>query len=80
MQWLLPRCTIRRLSLLTAVACPLSASLIGYTTGIRCPPCFSGQTVRVYRYCLITQTPDGQTHEEYGTPLGWCCSGCGLEW
>jgi hypothetical protein len=80
MRWFLPRCTIRRLLLVTAIACPLSAALIGYSTGSRCPLCFSGRTVRDYRCCLITQTPDGQTHEPYGAPLGWCCSRCGLEW
>jgi hypothetical protein len=80
MRWLLPKSTICRLLSVTAIACLLSASLIGYTKGICCPVCFSSQTCRLYRCCLITRTPDGQTHEVFGTPLGWCCRRCGLEW
>ena len=80
MRWLLPKFTIRRLLLVTAIACPLSASFIGYTTGIRCPLCFSGETNRLYRCLLIKRTPDGQRQEVLGTPLGWCCRRCGLEW
>ncbi len=80
MRRFLPRFTIRSLMLATAIACPLSGSLIGYTTGMRCPLCFSGQTVRLFRCCLITRTPDGRTRESYATPLGWCCHRCGFEW
>lgn len=80
MRWLLPGFTIRRLLLMTVIACPLSASLIGYTTGILCPLCFSGQTIRLYRCCLITRTPDGQEHASFGTPIGWACRRCGLDW
>ena len=80
MRWRLPKCTIRRLLLLGAIAGPLSASLIGYTTGIRCPLCFSCETGRIYRCCVITETPDGQTQASFGTPLGWNCHRCGLDW
>jgi hypothetical protein len=80
MRRFMTRFTIRRLLLAMVVACPLSASLIGYTTGIRCPLCFSPQTGRIYRCCLITRKADGQTHEVFGTPIGWCCHTCGLEW
>jgi hypothetical protein len=80
MRRLMPRFTIRRLLLVMVIACSLSASLIGYATGIRCPLCFSGQTGRVDRCCLITRTADGKTHEVLGTPVGWCCNTCGLEW
>lgn len=80
MRWLLPKFTIRRFLLMTAVACPLSVSLIGYTTGIRCPLCFSGETGRRYRCMLINETPDGQVEKVFGTPLGWYCRRCELQW
>ena len=80
MRWLLPRFTIRRLLLVTAIACPLSASLIGYITGIYCPLCFSGETNRESRCLLIKYTPDGQREESLGTPLGWRCRRCELLW
>ena len=81
------RFTIRRLLLVIAIAGPLSASLAGWATGFRCPLCFSGRVVPVYRGfagCGLLQSAErGECVLDFNPPDGrtrWSCRACQLQW
>ena len=83
-----PRITITRLLLAIAILTPLSVAIAGYTTGCRCPACFSGRVVPVY-YNEIGCGWDesvrrGEIIIEYGPgydpPHRWACRDCDLKW